>query len=180
MSRNKMKLLPQRCASFIFFLFFCSSLHLWMMMCEIWVIVSSMNSSKFCKENYFLKRTEAFWSACCSVSTGITAFMMMLCLIRITWKFKKFPFHALIHCQALPYHRGTEHAVAMGGDRHWSVHWTVCCVWWEWHVLDSTLSKNGVKVCCTTGGQNMQLLWEEIDIDLFIGQCVVSDENSAC
>ena len=47
-------------------------------------------------------------------------------------------------------------------------------------MLDSTLSKIGVKVCCATGGQNMQLLWEEIDIDLFIGRCVVSDENSAC
>ena len=32
----------------------------------------------------------------------------------------------------------------------------------------------------TTAGQNLQLLWQQTDFGFTPGQCLVSDENSAC
>ena len=40
--------------------------------------------------------------------------------------------------------------------------------------------RSTIRHCLTTVGQNTQLLWEKTDLDLTVGQYLVSDEKSAC
>ena len=41
-------------------------------------------------------------------------------------------------------------------------------------------AQSTIEDCCTRVGRNIQLLSEQTDFDFTVGQCVVSDENSAC
>ena len=49
-----------------------------------------------------------------------------------------------------------------------------------WTCATILRTRSTVRQCPMTVGQNAQLLWQQTDFDFIVGQCRVSDENSAC